>query len=177
MIFDLTTLSSIHVAISRVGIGSGFVVLFGLLTGRRLNGWTALFLTTTVATSVTGFFFPFQKFTPAHGVGVVSLVALAAAIPARYAFHLSGSWRRSYVVGAALALYLNVFVGIVQAFQKVPALKALAPTQSEPPFLFTQLAVLALFVALGTVAAIRFRTAKTPDHEAASSWPAWQDVA
>jgi magnesium-transporting ATPase (P-type) len=114
-----------------------------------------------VATSVTGFFFPFQKFTPAHGVGIISLIALAAAIPARYAWRLAGHWRWVYVVSAVLALYLNVFVGVVQAFQKIPALNALAPTQSELPFLLAQLVVLALFVALGIVTTIRFRVAHT----------------
>src|SRR5215207_4018977 len=121
MIFDLETFTLIHVVISLVGIGSGFVVVYGLLTGRRLRGWTALFLATTVATS------------------------------------MAGAWRWIYVVGAVVSLYLNVFVGVVQAFQKVPALKALAPTQSEAPFLLTQLVVLLLFVALAVVAAVRFR--------------------
>jgi hypothetical protein len=157
MIFDLQTFTLIHVAISLVGIGSGFVVMFGLLTGRRLAGWTTLFLASTVATSVTGFGFPFDHLLPSHKVGIISLVVLTVAILARYAFHLAGAWRWIYVVGAVVALYLNVFVGIVQAFQKVPALKAMAPTQSEPPFLLTQLVVLALFVALAIVAAIRFR--------------------
>ena len=157
MIFDLKTFTAIHVILSLVGIGSGFVVLFGLLTARRLKGWTALFLATTVATSTTGFGFPFHQLLPAHKVGIVSLAVLVVAILARYTFRLAGAWRWIYVVAAVIALYLNVFVGIVQAFQKVPALKAAAPTQSELPFLLTQLAVLALFVALGIVAAIRFR--------------------
>jgi hypothetical protein len=159
MIFGMTisTFTSVHVVLSLVGIFSGFVVLFGLLAGKRLDGWTALFLASTVATSVTGFLFPFDHFLPAHGVGIISLVVLAVAILARYAFHLAGAWRRIYVVGAVVALYLNVFVAIVQAFQKVPALKAMAPTQSEPPFLVTQLVVMALCVALGIVAAKKFR--------------------
>ena len=153
----MDTLTIVHVIISLIGIGSGFVVLVGLLARRRLEGWTALFLASTVATSVTGFFFPFHGFTPAIGVGIISLVMLAVAIIARYALHLRGAWRWIYVVSSMLALYLNVFVLIVQLFQKVPVLKAIAPTQSEPPFLFTQLFALALFVALTIVAAIRFR--------------------
>ena len=157
MIFDLKTFTLIHVAISLAGIGSGFVVMYGLLRGRRMGGWTALFLATTVATSATGFGFPLTHFGAPHWVGVISLVVLAVAILARYALHLVGAWRWIYVVCAMLAFYLNVFVGVVQAFQKVTFLKALAPTQSEPPFLFTQLVVLALFVALGVVAAFRFR--------------------
>jgi uncharacterized membrane protein SirB2 len=133
------------------------VVLFGLLTGKRLDGWTAVFLATTVATSVTGFGFPFHHFSPPHYVGVISLVVLAIAIVARYSLHLA-AWRRIYVITAVIALYLNVFVGIVQAFQKVPALRGLAPKQSEPPFLITQVVVIALFIVLATIAARRFRT-------------------
>jgi uncharacterized membrane protein SirB2 len=90
-------------------------------------------------------------------VGIISLVVLAVAILARYAFHLAGAWRWIYVVGAVVGLYLNVFVLIAQAFLKVPALKAIAPTQSEPPFLIAQLVVMALFIALGIAAAKRFR--------------------
>ena len=155
MTLEIYTL--VHVAISLVGIASGFAVLFGLLAGNRLDGWTKLFLITTVATSVTGFFFPFHGFTPAIGVGIISLVVLAVAIFARYGRNLAGSWRWIYVVTAMIALYLNVFVGIVQAFQKVPALKAIAPMQTEPPFAVTQLVVLVLFILIGIVAAIRFR--------------------
>ena len=157
MIFNLTTFTILHVVISLIGIFSGLIVVFGLLAAKRLDRWTELFLTSTVATSVTGFFFPFPQFTPAHGVGVISLLVLAVAILARYVLHLAGAWRRIYVVTAMVALYLNVFVLIVQLFQKVAALKALAPTQSEPPFLVTQLFALALFVVLTIVAAIKFR--------------------
>jgi hypothetical protein len=153
----LTIYTLVHVVISLVGIFSGFVVLFGLLAGKRLDGWTKLFLTTTVATSVTGFGFPFHHFGAPHVVGIISLLVLAVAIFARYPRHLAGVWRWIYVVSALIALYLNVFVGIVQAFQKVPALKAIAPTQTEPPFVIAQFAVLALFVVLAIVAAIRFR--------------------
>jgi len=146
----------IHVVISLLGILSGFVVMFGLLTANPLNGWTAFFLATTVATSVTGFFFPFKGFTPALAFGIISLVVLAVAIYARYPGHLEGSWRWIYVVGAVLAQYLNFFVLIVQSFQKIPALKALAPTQKEPPFAITQLVFLILFIVLGVVAVNKF---------------------
>ncbi len=157
MIFDLQTFTLIHVVISLIGIASGFVVLFGLLTGKRLNRWTALFLVSTVATSVTGFGFPLVHFGAPHWVGVISLVLLAVAIFARYIRHLAGTWRWLYVVSAVVSLYLNVFVGVVQAFQKLPALNALAPTQTELPFMLTQLVVLALFIALAIIAAIKFR--------------------
>jgi hypothetical protein len=153
----LMILTVVHVAISLVAIGSGFVVLFGLMAGRRLDGWTAFFLGTTVATSVTGFAFPIHGFTPGLGIGIISLVVLAVAIYARYARHLAGAWRRVYVVTATAALYLNVFVLIVQSFQKVPALKALAPTQTEQPFAVAQLIALVVMIVLGYQAAIRFR--------------------
>ena len=147
----------IHTLISLVGIFTGFIVLFGLLAGKRLDGWTKWFLITTVLTSVTGFGFPVHHFMPSHGVGIISLLVLAVAIYARCRRELAGAWRWIYVVGAMIALYLNVFVGIVQAFEKVPALKALAPTQTEPPFKFTQLVALVLFALLTVFAAIRFR--------------------
>jgi hypothetical protein len=159
MIFGMTlgTYTFLHVLISLVGIGSGLIVMFGLLGGRRFDGWTGLFLAATVLTSATGFGFPFDHLLPSHIVGIISLVTLAAAIAARYVFHLAGSWRWIYVVGAGMALYLNVFVLVVQAFEKVPALKALAPTQKEPPFLVAQLLVLLIFVALIILATKRFR--------------------
>ena len=151
-----STFTLVHVVLSLVGIGAGLIVMWGLLAGKRLDAWTAIFLASTVATSVTGFGFPFHEFLPPHYVGVISLVVLALALVARNAFHLSGAWRWIYVVSAVIALYLNVFVAIVQAFQKVPGLKAIAPTQSEPPFLISQLAVLVLFVVLAILATIRF---------------------
>ena len=154
MILQIYTM--VHVLISLLGIFAGLVVLFGMLAGKRLDGWTKWFLITTVATSVTGFFFPFHGFTPAVALGIMSLIVLAAAIFARYSRQLTGHWRWIYVVSAAIALYFNVFVGVVQAFEKIPALKAIAPTQTEPPFKCTQLVVLALFVLLGIIAAMRF---------------------
>src|SRR5215471_18786333 len=145
----------IHVALSLIGMVSGFVVLYGLLTGRSLGAWTAAFLVTTILTSVTGFPLEPFGFDPARAVGLISLVLLAAAVVAFYAFHLAGRWRSVYIVAAA-ALYLNVFVGVVQAFQKLPFLRPLAPTQSEPPFVVAQLVVLLAFIALGALALARF---------------------
>jgi len=153
----LTAFTIFHVALSLVGIGSGFVVFYGMLTSKRLDLWTAVFLSTTALTSLTGFLFPIEKITPGIIVGIVSLVVLAVAFVARYVRHMAGIWRAVYVVFAAMALYLNFFVLVVQLFQKAPALKELAPTQSEPPFQMTQLVVLVLFVVLTVVAAIRFR--------------------
>jgi hypothetical protein len=157
MSFNLAAYTLVHVVISLVGIGSGIVVLGGLLTRKWLDRWTALFLTTTLATSLTGYGFPVEHVLPSHIVGAVSIVVLALAIYARYARRLEGNWRATYAIGAVIALYLNVFVLMVQSFLRVPALKALAPTQSEPPFAVTQLIVLVLFVALGVRATKRSR--------------------
>jgi hypothetical protein len=149
----------IHVIISLVGIAAGFGVLAGLLAATHFPRWTALFLVTTVATSATGFLFPFHGFTPALAVGLISLVVLAVAIYALYVRDLAGVWRKAYVISSVVALYLNVFVLFAQLFQKMPVLKTLAPTQSEPPFALTQGLVLVAFVALGITATKRFRTA------------------
>jgi uncharacterized membrane protein SirB2 len=158
MILGMSTsmFTLVHVVLSLVGILAGLVVLFGMLGSRRQDGWTALFLASTVATSLTGFFFPRDHILPAHIVGVISMVVLAVAILARYGYRLAGSWRWIYVTGAVVALYLNVFVAVVQAFQKVPFLAALAPTQSEPPFVVAQVLVLLAFIVLGVLAVRSF---------------------
>jgi hypothetical protein len=155
MILQIYTI--IHTLISLIAIFTGFVVLFGLLSDKRFDGWTKWFLITAVATTVTGFFFPFHGFTPAIGLGLISLPILALTIYARYPKNLAGAWRLIYVLGAVISLYFNVFVGVVQSFEKIPALDAMAPTQTEQPFKFTQLTVLSLFVILAIVAVIRFR--------------------
>src|SRR5215510_8471558 len=155
--FNLETFTLVHVVLSLVGIASGLLVLGGLLAGKPLDGLTALFLTTTVATSATGYGFPVEHLLPSHVVGAISLVVLALAIYARYARHLAGRWRSTYVICAVAALYFNVFVLVVQSFMKVPSLHDAAPTQSEPPFAITQLVVLATFVVLGVLAVRRFK--------------------
>jgi hypothetical protein len=152
----LKTLTLVHVVISLLGILAGFVVITGMLDADPMDGWTQFFLWTTVLTSVTGFMFPFQRLLPSHIFGVISLVVLAAAIYARYPGQLAGGWRLTYIIGAVVAQYLNVFVLVVQMFQKIPALKKFAPTQKEPPFALAQLAALIAFVALGILAATRF---------------------
>jgi hypothetical protein len=152
----LSTFTSVHVLISLIGIASGFLVLDGLLTGKRFDGGTAIFLIFTVLTSATGFLFPFEHLLPSHIVGIISLVVLAIAIVARYGLHMAGAWRWIYVVCAVLALYLNVFVLVAQAFMKVPAVHALAPTQKEPPFLIAQLIVMAIFIVLGFFSVKKF---------------------
>jgi hypothetical protein len=156
---SLSTFTLVHVVISLVGIVSGFVVVYGILGGKRMDAWTALFLVTTVLTSATGFLFPAAKLLPSHFVGIISLVVLAVALFARYVKHFDGAWRWIYVVTAVAALYLNVFVGVVQAFQKQPLLQPLAPTQSEPPFLVAQVVVLVIAIILGIMAVKRFHPA------------------
>jgi hypothetical protein len=159
MILAMTTITGVHVLLSLVAIAVGLVAIGGMIGGSRLSGWTTVFLGTTLATNVTAFGFPFVRFLPAHGVAIVSLIVLAVAIHARYRRHLAGPWRAVYVISAILSLYFNVFIGVVQAFLKVPALTAMAPTQSEPPFLVVQIAVLAMFIWLGVAATKGFRTA------------------
>ena len=153
---SIETFTIVHVVISLMAIASGIVVLIGMLGSHRIPAWTAFFLLTTVLTSVTGFLFPIRGFTPAIGTGIVSCLVLAVALYALYGRHLAGAWRWIYVASAATALYLNVLVLIIQSFQKLPALKPLAPTQSEPPFLVAQLVALIAFLIVGTIAALRF---------------------
>lgn len=161
MMFGMSpaTFLVVHVIVSLLALLSGLLVMVGLLRGQRLPGWTALFLFTAVLTSVTGFGFPFDRFLPSHWTGVISLVVLALAVLALYVFRLSGSWRWLYVVAAMTALYLDTFVTVVQAFLKIAALHALAPTQSEPPFAIAQGVVLLLFFILTIMAVRQFHPA------------------
>jgi hypothetical protein len=153
---SLSTFTTLHVIISLVAIATGLVVFYGMVNGRRMAGWTALFLATTVLTSVTGFMFPDLKVGPPFIFGVISIVVLAGALAGLYLYHLAGAWRLVYVTGALIALYLNIVVLVVQSFQKLAILQPLAPTQSEPPFLAVQGVVLVAFVICGYLAARRF---------------------
>ena len=157
MILDITTFTLVHTVISIVAIAAGLVVVGGLIAGVRIDGWTGIFLVTTVLTSITGFFFPFTQLLPSHKVGIISLIILPLVIAARYWKHLAGAWRGIYVTGTVLVLYLNFFVLLVQLFRRIPALIVAAPKQTEPPFVLTQLLVLALFAWLGFAAFRRFR--------------------
>ena len=165
---SLSAFTTLHVIISLIGIVSGLFVMFGLLGSNRMAGMTALFLLTTILTSATGFLFPRDQILPSHIVGAVSLLVLAIAIAGLYGYRLARSWRWIYVVSALVALYLNVFVLVAQAFQKVAVLNALAPTQSDPGFIIAQLIVLALFVVLGIRAVRRFH----PEANASALRPA-----
>jgi hypothetical protein len=153
---SIQNFTTLHVVISLIAIAAGLVVVYGMLKSQRMPLLTALFLLTTILTSVTGLLFPIAAFTPALAVGVVSLVVLLGAVLALYAFRLGGAWRWIYVVTAILALYLNVFVLVVQGFQKVPVLHALAPTQSESAFIVAQTVVLIVFLVVGYFAVKHF---------------------
>jgi len=158
MILGMSTeaFTTLHVAINLIGIATGLVVAYGLLTGNALPALTGWFLATTVLTSATGFLFHSTSVGPPHAVGLLSLVLLSVTIYALYGARLAGHWRWAFIAGSLASLYFNVFVGVVQAFQKLPPLHAIAPTGKEPPFAFAQLIVLAAFIGVGVVAARRF---------------------
>jgi hypothetical protein len=163
MFEGFTTFTWIHTIFSLVMLGSGIVVMTAMLRSQRRSGWSIVFFLTGLATSATGFGFPLNQFLPSHWIGVVSLIVLAIAVLARYAFFLAGTWRPVYVIGTVTALYLDVFVFIVQLFRKIPALRALAPTESEPPFVVVQLVALVIFVVLAIAAVRKF-------HPPPSTW-------
>ena len=156
---SLATFTLVHVILSLIGIATGLVVLAGMLRSQRLPGWTGVFLVTTILTSVTGFLFPFEKLLPSHVFGIISLVVLAVTLYALYVRRLAGAARWLYVSTALFALYLNVFVLVVQVFVKIPFFRALAPTQAEPPFAIAQGIVLLAFIAFGILALRRFHPA------------------
>lgn len=153
---SVATFTLVHVIISLIGIATGIIVMFGMWAAKRMPGMTALFLITTVLTSVTGFFFHSKAIGPPHIVGILSLVVLAITLLALYVYHLAGRWRGVYVVTALFALYLNVFVAVVQTFQKIPFFNQFAPQGNEPPFAIAQGLVLLLFVVAGWLAVKRF---------------------
>jgi hypothetical protein len=141
-----------HTLLSVVGIFAGLVLAGGLISGKRLDGWSALFLATTILTNITGFGFPFVVLLPGHIIGALSLVILPVVCYARYARHLEGKWNAVYVIGVMVTLWFNAFILVVQLFKRLPGLIASAPTQKEPPFAITQLLVLVLFIFLGRAA-------------------------
>jgi hypothetical protein len=156
---SLATFTLLHTLISLIGIATGLIVMAGMWSSNKMPAMTAVFLVTTILTSVTGFMFPFKGFGPPHAVGVISLVVLVFTVLGYYTFRLAGRWRGIYVSTAVFALYLNVFVLVVQMFQKIPALNQLAPKGNEPPFAVTQGIVLVLFVLAGWRALKLFRPA------------------
>ncbi len=156
------TLLEFHVVISLIEMAAGLIMLYGLISGTAFGAWTVLFLATAILTSLTGFPLAPFGFDPPRAIGILTLVLLAIAVSAYYIFRLAGAWRWIYVVTAIAALYLDVFVGVFQSFLKIPAVHALAPTQSEPPFFVAQAVVLVVFVLLGFFAVRRFHPASAP---------------
>ena len=156
---SLATFTLVHVIISLIGIGSGILVLFGLLGSSRMPGMTAIFLLTTILTNATGFLFPFEGFKPSYVIAALSLVLLLIACIALYAMKLGGAWRWIYVVTALLALYFNCFVLVIQSFLKIPVLTAIAPGNppAGPVFAVVQGLVLVFFVLMIIGAIRRFR--------------------
>jgi hypothetical protein len=165
---SIAAFTLIHVVISLIALASGFVVLYGLLHGKRFDRWTLTFLSTMMLTDVTGYCFRTAHLLPSQILGAISLLALAVAVIARYRLHLRGGARSTYVISAVAAVYLDAFVAVVQTFLKVPSIKALAPTQSEPPFAIAQGLLLLLFVGIGIAAVRRFRIQPLPMAAAAS---------
>ena len=156
MILGMTPLVLIHTLISLVAIVAGFVILKGLFDSKRLDGWTQVFLGTIFLTSASGFILPADKFLPSHATGIVAILVVLVAYYARYSARMTGRWRAIYAGTAVASLYFDVFVLVVQFFTKIPALRAMAPTQSEPPFAIAQGIVLVIFLYLGFVAVRRF---------------------
>jgi hypothetical protein len=167
---SLSTFTALHVVISVIGIGSGFLVVWGLLKNKRFDGATAIFLVTTVLTSLTGYLFPFTHLLPSQIVGAISLVALVIALYARYGQHMERSWRSTYVITAMISLYLNVFVLVVQSFLKVPSLHVLAQNGKEPPFVIAQVVVMVIFIALTVMGVKKFRPGSMTQME-----PTWKN--
>lgn len=154
---SVETFTLLHVVLSLIGIATGIAVVLAMAGGRHVPGLTAVFLLTTILTSATGFLFPTGGVTPAQIFGYISLALLALAVLGLYVFRARGAWRWIFVATAVAALFLNVFVAIVQAFQKLAVLQPLAPTQSEPPFLIAEGLALVLLLVLGLRAAGRFQ--------------------
>ena len=152
---SVPTFTIVHVIISLIGIAAGLIVLYAMLVS-RISAWTGTFLVTTILTSVTGFLFHSKAIGPPHVVGAISLVVLLFTLLALYKFRLAGKWRAVYVSTAILSLYLNVFVLVVQGFQKIPFLNQFAPLGNEPPFAIAQGLVLVTFVFLGWRAVRKF---------------------
>jgi hypothetical protein len=157
--FDPATLVGFHTWLSLIALAAGMVVMIGVIRGRPRPAWTAAFLLTALGTSATGFALPFTGVLPSHIVGGIALVVLAVALLAQYPFRLAGSWGWIYAIAAIASVYLLAFVGVAQAFLKIPALKAIAPTGTEAPFAVAQIAVLVVFVAFAVVAVRNSRSA------------------
>jgi hypothetical protein len=166
---SIAAFTLVHVVLSLIALISGFIVVCGLLSGKKFERWTLTFLSSMILTDATGYGFPTEHLLPSQIVGAISLLVLVVAIIARYRLHLRGGARSTYAISIVVAVYLDAFVAVVQAFLKVPSLKALAPTQSEPPFAIVQGLLLLLFVGIGVSAFRRFKIEKLPMAAAAAS--------
>jgi hypothetical protein len=155
------SLLAIHVTLSLIEIPVGLIMVYGLLNGKAYGIWTALFLLLAILTSLTGYPLEPFGFDPPRKIGTLTLVLLAIAVIALYAFSLRGAWRWIYVVTAVAAFYFDVFIAVFQAFLKIPSVHDLAPTQSEPPFFIAQGIVLVIFVVIGFLAVRKFHPAST----------------
>jgi hypothetical protein len=151
---SIAVLLYLHTAISLVAIVAGLVVSADLLRGRIARLPTDTFLVTAIATSVTGYFFPFSGVTPAMIVGAVALAILALVLLARHQFRFRGAWRWIYAIGTVASLYLLLFVLVVQMFRHIEVLQ---PYDGQAPFQAAQLAVLVAMIALGVLAVRRFQ--------------------
>ncbi|WP_136621068.1 MULTISPECIES: hypothetical protein [Mesorhizobium] len=149
----------LHTLVSLVAIVAGIIAIIEMFGGKRSSFATDFFLQTAGFTSITGFLFPFHGVTPAVIVGIVALVILAGVLVARSRFHFAGAWRGIYAAGMTASVYLLVFVGIVQAFQKIPILNVFAPTGTEIPFVVTQGVTLLIFLVVGALAVLRYKPA------------------
>jgi hypothetical protein len=159
MIFGMTPFVAFHTAITLVAIVSGLLMLAAMLRNGRADGMTLTFLVFSVATAVTGFMIQTHPATPAVSLGMILSVLLVFALAARYVFAMRGAWRWIYIIAATIALWSNCFVLVVQTFQKVPALHAIAPgiPPTGPLFNAVQGIVLIGFVVAGYVSLRRFR--------------------
>jgi hypothetical protein len=146
-----------HTTLSLVALFAGFVVMRDLLKSNAPDDWTTTFIVSSIATSATGFGFPFTQFLPSHAVAALSLLVLALALLAAYGFGNRGPWRAVYAICLVVAQFFNVFVAIAQAFAKVPELRALAPTQAEPPFAIAEGVALVVFLVIAVAAARYYR--------------------
>jgi hypothetical protein len=153
----IAALTLFHVIVSLIAIAAGIVLAHGLITRKRYDRWTLIFMVTTAVTVLTGFVFPYNGFTPGIGVGIICVLIFIPTALARYRFAMAGIWRPIFVVGALALFYFNCLVFVVQSFQKIPPLNALAPTGGEPIIGAVQAVVFIAFLIVGFFSIRRFR--------------------
>jgi hypothetical protein len=154
-------ITSFHVLISLVAIAAGFGLVYRLIANGSDSIFAKWFLATTAISLVTGFVFPFNGVTPAIHVGILCSVILLVTLYARHRARLAGIWRPTYVAGVTLLMFFNALVLIIQSFQKIGPLHALAPLGKEPTILACQVILLLGCVAAGILAMLRFKPVVT----------------